>query len=251
MTDRGSDDICKIIAYYIIFMTIFAIRIALSSYKNYLMSKLIQPNTSTLTLVPLSLVETETTLTAPATQPKERHLTVSGKWFSRTDRHIEAPEIRLSGVYLQKLGFTIGSKVTVIENPGEIIVRLDGVSAQRNPEETADDRRLARKTRQVADFQKSAQKPLSEKVIAQYLSGKMSVFKQDLVYKLVHGEMSEPYRSRLYDLLDNKTNPAFEKTMCESLLWEINQLPKSRRKLAVKQTAILSNHSLSKALAAG
>ncbi len=112
-----------------------------------------QSTPSTLTLVPPAPKATDTPPPAPATQPKERHLTVAGKWFSRTHRNIEAPEIRLAGVYLQKLGFTIGSKVTVTENPGEIIVSLDGPSARRDPHETADDRRHVRKVKRVADYQ--------------------------------------------------------------------------------------------------
>lgn len=178
----------------------------------------------------------DTTPTAPAIETKERHLTVSSKWFTRTRRNIQAPEIRLAGVYLQKLGFTIGSKVTVIEKPGEIIVRLDGASAEWDPEETADDRHQARKLKKVTAYQANTQRPLSDDIITQYLSGQMSLRIQDLVTRLIDGEVPEPYQNRLFEILENKYNPLVKDGLCDTLLWEIRQLPpKVRRKRPAQQ----------------
>lgn len=177
----------------------------------------------------------DTTPTAPAAESKERHLTVSRKWFTRTRRNIEAPEIRLAGVYLQKLGFTIGSKVTVIEKPGEIIVRLDGLSAERDPNETADDRRYARKVKKITDYQKNAQRPLSEEVVSQYLSGEMSFQRQGVVSRLIDGEVPESHQAWAYGLLHSELKPATDDMECQSLIWHLDQLPpKPRRKRAAK-----------------
>jgi hypothetical protein len=142
----------------------------------------------------------------------------------------------LRGLYLEKPGFTIGSKVTVIENPGEITIRLDGPSAHRDPNETADDRRYARKVKRVADYQQNTQLPLRDNVVTQYLSGKMPILMQELVSRLIDGEVSKSYQNEVYQFLHSKRKPATDDITCNSLLWEIDQLPKPKRKRTARQT---------------
>lgn len=190
---------------------------------------------SGLTLVPPSPAPTDTPSLSPAQQPKERQLTVIPRTLPKGRGYVNTPQIILCGLYLEKVGFTIGSKVTVLEKPGEIIVRLDGASAEHDPNETPDDRRLARKVKQVTDYQQSTELPLSDNVIALYLSGKMPIHTERLLSRLIAGEVPESYQARASQILNGKKKPAMEEMECDSLLWEIDHLPKPKRKRAVRQ----------------
>ncbi|TFE19292.1 SymE family type I addiction module toxin [Cohnella luojiensis] len=55
-----------------------------------------------------------------------RKLTVSRAFLYRNAqfKDVEAPFIRVQGKWLEVLGFTAGSKVEVVEKPGEITIRL-------------------------------------------------------------------------------------------------------------------------------
>ena len=195
-----------------------------------------QPTPSTLTLVPPSSSDTNTSSLAPYKQPQERHITVTPRSLPKGRGYVNVPQIMLRGLYLEKMGFTIGSKVTVIENPGEIIVRLDGPSAHRDPNETADDRRQARKVKRVADYQQSTQLPLRDDVISQYLSGDMDYPMQKLLSRLIDGEVPEPYQASVSQFLNAKRKPATDNMMCDSILWEMDQLPTPKRKRAIQKT---------------
>jgi len=56
-----------------------------------------------------------------------RKLTVSRAFQYRSSplsKDREAPFIRVQGKWLETLGFTAGSKVEIVEKPGEITIRL-------------------------------------------------------------------------------------------------------------------------------
>jgi hypothetical protein len=55
-----------------------------------------------------------------------RRLTVSRTFLYRNAQYqdVEAPFIRVQGKWLEVLGFTAGSKVEIVEKPGEITIRL-------------------------------------------------------------------------------------------------------------------------------
>jgi len=56
-----------------------------------------------------------------------RKLTVSRAFQYRSNplsKDREAPFIRVQGKWLETLGFTAGSKVEIVEKPGELTIRL-------------------------------------------------------------------------------------------------------------------------------
>lgn len=55
-----------------------------------------------------------------------RKLTVSRTFLYRNAQYqdVEAPFIRVQGKWLEALGFTAGSRVEIVEKPGELTIRL-------------------------------------------------------------------------------------------------------------------------------
>jgi hypothetical protein len=174
------------------------------------------------------------TNTIQAKHPKERHITVTGRSLPRGDGYVNVPQIILRGLYLEKIGLTIGSKVTVIESPGELIMRLDGPSGYRDPNETADDRRYARRMKRITDYQQNTRFPLTEDIIDLYVSGEMPYYMENIMSKLIDFELPEGYQIEIQDLLTRKRDKIYFKPRIEGLLLEIEELRAPKRKRSVK-----------------
>jgi hypothetical protein len=182
----------------------------------------------------------DTQQTTPAEKSNERHLTVARKYFARGRDYVQAPEIRVAGLYLEKLGFTIGSKVILIEKPAEVIIRLDKAAPQQDPKETADDRRIAYRAKQVADFiekTKDREQPIKEITFAHYISGTLPVLMHTILSILLDEKVPESFKPDVYELLNRKHNPTLEKILTQSLLSQLNNLPKPKRKPSPKRQA--------------
>jgi hypothetical protein len=56
----------------------------------------------------------------------QRILTVSGasQYMDLYGRYVKVPFVKLQGKWVQKLGFTVGSKVLVLKGDGEITIKL-------------------------------------------------------------------------------------------------------------------------------
>lgn len=80
-------------------------------------------------------------------QPGKRHLKIMPKPFPRSSNNsVIFPEIRLAGKYLEPLGFTIGKKVIVTQEPEKLTITLD--SPEPDPDkQKADGKCLQRKMR--------------------------------------------------------------------------------------------------------
>lgn len=176
-----------------------------------------------------------TTSTATAHETKERHVTVQPKSYQRTHGSIEAPQIIVAGVHLEKLGFTIGSKVIITEKPEEIVIRLDKTAPQRDPDETPADKARAKRRKQVDRFMDSPlgrEKPLTENMITQYLDRQLPTRLEDIVSLLLDGQLPESLISQVYEVLTGKLHSALEHALIDHiyLSLEADKLQQSSQK---------------------
>jgi len=175
---------------------------------------------------------------------KERHITVKAKYFQRTHGYVEAPEIVVAGLYLEKIGFTIGSKVTIIERPKEIVITLD--EAQPAKEELSPyQKTLARKMAELKSYYRRGPKepqPLKE-VLVNYLKQGYPGEMEEIISKFLSGEMSDTLQNYVIDLLTNdRYSPAEQLTRTALVKLELaepvkNNAPRKKRQSHATQSS--------------
>ncbi len=149
----------------------------------------------------------------------ERHVTVSRNCIPSGSGYVEVPAIRIAGRYLEKRGFTIGSKVTISEYENLIIIKL----AEQAPDYlgTSAERNIRRKMDQLDEFSDRARKqkvPYGEKSIDQYLRQDMPSNVREIVEKFSKGQLPESFNPSIGILLDDNISRERKEILADVLL---------------------------------
>ena len=137
-------------------------------------------------------------------------------------RYTEVPAIRVAGRYLQKRGFTIGSKVTIEEYEGMIVIKLDEKCTDFEgpyPYST-----LNKKMNVIREFSEEAIRrnlTYDEKLIHKYFCGELSRDIQSLMYKFSKGLIPKQFHPHVTKLLGEVLKEEIDEATVNEMLKRI------------------------------
>lgn len=141
-------------------------------------------------------------MTTP-TKANERQVTVQRKSFYRRTGWVEAPQIIVAGVYLQRLGFTIGKKVTITEEEGRLTITVDKdqpVSKRNLKAEQTLTRKMDELKRHF-EQETAPEYPCKKEILTDYLRGAMPADMQEVVSLFLDGSIPPHLKGPVNKLL--------------------------------------------------